>query len=111
LGSGNQDISWIHLDDLCGMFIKAIEDNSINGPVNAVAPDPVTNRQLTRAIAAKLHKPMILPAVPSFALRLALGEMADIVLEGSKVSPKKIMDAGYHYQFKTLDGALTDLLN
>jgi uncharacterized protein (TIGR01777 family) len=110
LGSGNQFISWIHLDDVCGMFIKAITDEKINGPVNAVAPEPVTNRQLTKMIASKLHKPMVLSTVPAFVLRLALGEMADIVLEGAKVSPEKILQIGYEYKFRTLDEALTDLL-
>jgi uncharacterized protein (TIGR01777 family) len=110
LGSGNQFISWIHLDDVCGMFIKAIADGKINGPVNAVAPEPVTNKQLTKMIASKLHKPMVLPAVPAFVLRLALGEMADIVLEGAKVSPEKILQIGYEYKFRTLEEALTDLL-
>jgi uncharacterized protein len=111
LGSGNQFVSWIHIDDLCGIFLKAIENDKLKGAVNAVTPNPVTNRELTKVVAAKLHKPILLPPVPSFLLRLALGEMAEIVVEGSKISASKIMQAGYEYKFKTLDSALTDLLN
>ncbi len=111
LGSGKQFLSWIHIDDLCGMFIKSIEDDRIHGAVNAVAPHPVTNRELTEAIAQRLHKPILLPAVPAFVLRLMFGEMADIVLEGNKVSPKKIMDAGFVYKFQDFQKALDDLLH
>jgi uncharacterized protein (TIGR01777 family) len=109
LGSGNQFMSWIHIDDLCEMFVKSI-DSSIHGAVNAVSPYPVTNRELTKAIAVKLHRPVLLPAVPAFVLRLMFGEMADIILEGNRVSAKKILDAGYVYKFPDLPGALDDLL-
>jgi uncharacterized protein (TIGR01777 family) len=109
LGSGNQYISWIHIDDLCAMFIKAIEDDNMTGAYNAVT-DWITNRELTRAIAHVLHKPLWLPAVPAFVLRAALGEMADIVLMGSKVSPAKIEQAGFHFQYTKIEGALSSLL-
>jgi uncharacterized protein len=110
LGSGNQYMSWIHIDDLCGMFMHAIETPALSGAVNAVAPGPVTNRELTKAIANELHKPLILPAVPAFALRLMLGEMASIVTEGSQVSNNKISASGYQYKFDNLKKALKDLL-
>jgi uncharacterized protein (TIGR01777 family) len=110
LGSGKQMISWIHIDDLCQMFVHAVENDHINGAYNAVASTPVSNRELTKQIAHKLNKPMILPAVPSFALRLALGEMADIVLEGNKVSASKILQTGFTFKFHSLDSALSDLL-
>jgi uncharacterized protein (TIGR01777 family) len=110
LGSGNQFLSWIHIDDLCEMFIKAIEDQNIRGALNAVSPHPVTNRELTQAIAIKLHRPVLLPAVPSFVLRLMFGEMADIVLEGNRASAKKIMESGFVYKFADMQTALDDLL-
>jgi uncharacterized protein (TIGR01777 family) len=110
LGSGNQFLSWIHIDDLCEMFIKAIEDQHMRGAVNAVSPHPVTNRELTKAIEQKLHRPILLPAVPSFVLRLMFGEMADIILEGNRVSAKKIIDSGFVYKFADLKNALDDLL-
>jgi uncharacterized protein (TIGR01777 family) len=109
LGSGNQIVSWIHIDDLCGIFIKAVDDEKINGTYNAAAPLPVTNRELTKAIGAALNKPVFLPAVPASLLKLALGEMAEIVLEGNRVSPEKIVQAGYTFRFTVLEDALTDL--
>jgi uncharacterized protein len=110
LGSGNQYMSWIHLDDLCGIFIKAIEDQAMHGLYNGVSPTPVTNRDLTVSIAKMLRKPLILPAVPSFLLKLLLGEMADLVLRGSKVSAQKILQAGYSFKFQNINDALRDLL-
>jgi uncharacterized protein len=111
LGSGNQKLSWIHIDDVCGVFIKAAEDASMTGAVNAVGPSPVTNRELTIAIARALGKPVLLPAVPAFALKLVLGEMADLVVKGNSVSNEKLMRSGYRYHFPNLDAALRDLLS
>jgi uncharacterized protein (TIGR01777 family) len=110
LGSGDQIVSWIHLDDLCSVFLKAIDDEKILGVYNAVAPHPVTNRELTKAIGVALNKPVFLPAVPAILLRLALGEMSEIVLEGNKVSAEKILQSGFTFHFTTLEKALTDLL-
>ncbi len=110
LGSGRQQVSWIHLDDLCEVFVKAIEDNHMNGSYNAVAPNPVTNREMTHSIAKALHRPLWLPPVPPLVLRALVGEMADIVMNGSKVSCKKIQKAGYVFQFEDLSAALKDLL-
>jgi uncharacterized protein len=110
LGSGKQYLSWIHIDDLCEMFIKAAEDPAMTGAYNAVGPTPETNATLTRGIAKILNRPIILPRVPSFALRIILGEMAGMVLKGNKVSPKKIEAAGFKYKFRELNDALKDLL-
>jgi uncharacterized protein (TIGR01777 family) len=110
LGSGNQYVSWIHIDDLCAIFCKAVEDINMRGAYNGVGPYAVTNRTLTRAIAKVLDKPMFLPPVPSFIMKLIIGEMADIVLGGSKVSSTKIQRAGFSFQFDTLEKALRDLL-
>jgi len=110
LGSGDQHVSWIHIDDLCAMFIRAIENESMLGAYNATGPYAVTNRELTRAIARTIHRPMFMPAVPGFALRMVLGEMADVVLTGSRVSSGKFQDEGFVFRFDTLEKALHDLL-
>lgn len=109
LGTGEQYVSWIHIDDICNMFIKAVEDESVQGAYNGVA-GAVTNRALTKAIAKTLRKPLWLPAVPAFALRLFLGEMSYLVLYGSHVSSSKIRHAGFAFTFDSLDDALADLL-
>jgi uncharacterized protein (TIGR01777 family) len=110
LGSGNQYVSWVHIDDLCNMFIHALENDQLQGAFNAVAPDPVTNRELTKAITSAIHRPMIFPAVPSFALRILFGEMSEIILNGSKVSPEKILSTGFKFHFPKLKPALENLL-
>jgi uncharacterized protein (TIGR01777 family) len=109
LGTGNQVLPWIHLDDLCEMFIKAIEDPKMSGPFNAVGPHSATNREITKAIARVLHKPLWLPPVPGFVLRIILGQMSEIVVNGRDVSSKKIEDAGYKFRFAELEPALRDL--
>lgn len=110
LGTGDQYMSWIHIDDMCRMYIKAIEDESMRGVYNATAPKAVTNTELTQAIARVLKRPLWLPAVPAFVLKIFLGEMADMVLTGSQVSSKKIQQAGFQFQFPDLDQALKNLL-
>lgn len=110
LGSGEQMMSWIHLDDLCRIFVKAVDDEDLRGVYNAAAPNPVSNREFTKTLAKILHKPIILPPIPSFALKLLLGEMADIVLKGAKVSSEKIQKTGFRFKFNKLDDALKDLL-
>jgi uncharacterized protein (TIGR01777 family) len=109
LGSGDQIISWIHVDDLCGIFMKAIDDEGMHGAYNAVAPNPVTNRELTKSIGQALHKPVFLPAIPGALLKMLLGEMSEMVLEGNNVSPARILQTGYAFRFTTVDEALTDL--
>jgi uncharacterized protein len=108
LGSGKQFLSWIHIDDLCNMFIKAVEDETMDGSYNAVT-SWCTNGELTRAIAKVLNKPLWLPRVPSFVLKIILGEMADMILLGNKVSPAKINKAGFQSRFTTVEGAMKDL--
>ncbi len=109
LGTGTQLLSWIHLDDLCAIFIKAVEDGSMTGAYNAVTPHAITNREMTKAIAKVLHRPLWAPAVPGFVLKLVVGEMAAIVLNGSKVSSSKIERAGFQFKFTDLESALRDL--
>jgi uncharacterized protein (TIGR01777 family) len=110
LGTGAQYISWIHIDDLCSLYMKSIDDPSVQGAYNAAAPHPVTNKEMTKAIAQVLKKPMFLPNVPPVVLKIILGEMSDAVLNGNKISADKILKTGYTFQFKTLDSALADLL-
>jgi uncharacterized protein (TIGR01777 family) len=110
LAAGDQYLSWIHFDDLCGIFIKAI-DEPLDGIFNAVAPNPVTNRQLIKAIGKAMHRPVLLPAIPEFVLRLMLGEMADLVVNGSRVSCHKILNAGYKFQFTNAEDAIEDLIH
>jgi uncharacterized protein (TIGR01777 family) len=110
LGTGRQYQSWIHIDDICAIFIKALDDESMHGAINGVAPNPVTNKQLTKAIAETLEKPLVLPPVPSFALRILLGEMSDIVVKGSKVSSEKIISHGFNFTFTDAADAVRDLL-
>lgn len=111
LGTGRQYMSWIHLDDLCRMFIMAIEDTSLHGAYNATGPYATANYDLTRAIATTIRKPLLLPSVPAFVLRILLGEMAAIVLNGCIVSSKKIQQAGFTFQYPSLEGALENLLS
>ena len=108
LGTGNQWMSWIHLDDLCAMIIYSFE-NKLDDVFNAVAPVPVTNRELTKELARTLRRPMFMPNVPSFALKMLFGEMASMILGGNKVSSDKISNAGYEFRFPELKKALKDL--
>lgn len=110
LGTGRQMLSWIHLDDLCNLFIKTVEDESMKGAYNGVSPHAVTNREITKAIAKVLKRPLWLPPVPGFILRLILGGMAEVVVNGSHVSSAKIQKAGFNFQFPELESALKDLL-
>lgn len=110
LGSGNQIMSWIHIDDLCGIFLHILKKN-LTGPYNAVAPNPVTNKELTKAVAKELDKPLWLPNVPSFAMKILLGEMADMVLGGVKASSLKIESTGYQFKFDKVELALKEIYN
>ncbi len=110
IGSGKQYVPWIHIDDLCNIFIKAIEDQNLNGAYNAAAPQDITNSDLMRSLAQELGKPFWFPAVPSFLMKIMFGEMSEILLEGSRISSEKIRSAGFNFQFPELKDALEDLL-
>jgi len=110
LGSGRQWSSWIHVDDIVAAVHHLIQTESVAGPVNFVAPTPVTNREFTQTLAAVLRRPAFLP-VPAFAARLAFGEMADpLLLSGQRVLPAKLQASGYSFRFPELRPALEDLL-
>lgn len=108
IGSGKQWMSWIHIDDLCRMIIYSLE-NRLDDVFNAVAPNPVTNRELTRAMAKALNKPLFMPNVPSFVLIAVLGEMAAMILGGNRVSSDKIETEEFEFSFPLVDSALKDL--
>ena len=109
IGSGNQYMPWIHVDDLCNIFIKVIESEEMNGIYNAVSPNHTTNKELTKAIAEILNKPLILPNVPAWFLKLIFGEMAGILLNGSRVSSEKIVREGVEFKYPELERALRDI--
>ena len=110
IGSGKQYFPWIHLDDLCSMYIYAIENTSLNGAYNAVSPEFIDNRHFTKTLAKVLKRPFVFPAVPAFVLRLLFGELAVVLLEGSRVSAEKIQQAGFAFSFTNSTEALKDLL-
>lgn len=111
LGTGKQWQSWIHLDDLCELYIKALTDERMSGFYNAVAPNPVTNYDLTKLSAKVLNRPFWMPNVPAFALKLVFGEMADIVLGGNYVLNQRIkLETDFQYKFTDAKTALEDLL-
>jgi uncharacterized protein len=109
VAGGHQYMSWIHRDDLIGMMIAALENEEWSGPVNATAPDPVTNRDFSKLLGAVLHRPSLLP-VPGLALRLLYGEMAEIVTTGARVLPAKPLMLGYSFLHPQLDEALRSAL-
>lgn len=109
LGSGNQWQSWIHIKDLAALFLFVMQ-NKLEGKFNGVAPNAVTQKELVKDIAEAFQRPIILPAVPGFMLKLILGEMSALVLESQRVSSKKIERLGYKFKYYHLKPALEDLL-
>ncbi|WP_118951856.1 TIGR01777 family oxidoreductase [Taibaiella helva] len=109
LGNGRQIVSWIHEDDLCRMYLYALENEALHGPYNAVAPHPVTNRRLVLALA-KARGGFYIPLhVPAFALRLALGEMATEVLKSARLNTLKIENEGFTFAYPEIDDAAREL--
>lgn len=110
LGSGKQTVPWIHIQDLIAIFMKGLTEPSFEGTFNAVAPEPGTNKELVRAIAKAIHRPVWPIGVPAFLLKLLLGEQAQIVLKGNKVSAKKIIKNNFHFTYSSLKEAVNNLL-
>ncbi len=110
LGDGTQWMSWIHVDDMCRLYIEALENESWEGVYNGVASPPVTNAELTKLISHVLDRPQWIPKVPEFALDFAFGEMAEVVLGSSYVENARLQTTNFKYQFPELEGALRDLL-
>jgi uncharacterized protein (TIGR01777 family) len=112
LGNGEQYISWIHIDDLCGMFIKAVEDQTMQGVYNAVAPEIVTNKKLTLSLAKSMRHRFFIPIhIPAFLLRWILGEMSIEILKSAKVNSYKIQLTGFHYRYPKLSDAIHQLIH
>jgi len=109
MGDGNQVYSWIHLDDLVRGMLALLENPDARGAYNFTAPEPVTNREFARILGRVMHRPDWLP-VPSFALRLALGEMSTLVLDGQRVFPERLQkETGFHFKYPSLEPALQSL--
>ncbi|MEO6189272.1 MAG: TIGR01777 family oxidoreductase [Saprospiraceae bacterium] len=109
LGSGEQYFPWIHISDLCQIYLKAMRDDNMNGAYNAVAPSFIMNKDFTKSLAKALDKPLWLPNIPSFILKMIFGEMSIVLLHGSRISSEKLLAAGYHFQFKEIENTLIDL--
>jgi uncharacterized protein len=111
LGSGKQVVSWIHIEDLCRLFLYAVKTEALRGAYNAVAPTPVTNKELTITLAEKMKGRFFVPIpVPSFALKIILGEMSVEVLKSATVSCEKIRTAGFSFLYPMIDSALDNLI-
>jgi hypothetical protein len=108
LGSGRQWMSWIAVDDLVALVEFALMDTALSGPVNAVAPNPVTNADFTRELAAALHRPAIFP-VPEFALKLLFGDMSQMLLGSQRVVPEAALRAGFRFRFTQAGDALRQI--
>jgi len=110
IGDGKQWMSWVHIDDVARLIAFAIANESVDGPVNAVSPNPVTNAVFTRELARALHRPAIFP-VPLFALRMLFGQMAEILYASQRVIPEAALRAGFTFQFPELRDALRGLVS
>ncbi|MBU4262811.1 MAG: TIGR01777 family oxidoreductase [Proteobacteria bacterium] len=110
LGNGRQYMSWIHINDLIGIMLHAARNQEVRGPINAVAPNPVTNREFTAALASALHRPAILP-VPGCILKAAIGEFATVLLGSQRVMPDKASDTGYKFIYPLVQGAMLAAIN
>lgn len=109
LGSGRQYFPWIHIGDQVGAIRFLLDSEDAAGPFNLTAPEPLTNREFSRVLGRVLRRPSLLPA-PAFALKLALGEMAQLLLEGQRAVPRRLEQVGYAFRFPTAEAALRDLL-
>jgi hypothetical protein len=110
LGSGRQWFPWIHEEDLAEIMAFVLGNPDLSGPVNCVAPNPVRNREMTEILARVLHRPLILPSVPGFVLKAAMGDFGDVLLKGQRVIPRRLQEAGFLFRFPTFQEALEDLL-
>jgi len=111
IGTGKQYLPWIHLDDLCKIYQRAIENSNMKGAYNAVAPEHITNQELISRISKTLKRPFWLPNIPSFFFKMLFGELSGMLLNGSRVSSDKLVAVGYKFNFPTIDKALRDIYN
>jgi uncharacterized protein (TIGR01777 family) len=110
IGSGKQYMPWIHVKDLCDMILYTLKNQKTRGIYNGVSSTHITNEDFTKAIGKALHRPILLPAIPAFIIKALFGDMAGMVLEGSRVSNEKIKETGFNFKFENIDLALEDLL-
>jgi len=110
-GNGRQYMPWIHISDLCGIYKKAITDPAMSGSYNAVAPQQVSHSEFMKVLGEVMKRPVLYPQIPSIFLRGIMGEMSDVILKGSRVSPAKIINAGYRFEFASLHDALRDAIS
>ena len=110
LGHGKQYLSWIHLQDMVNAIAYVLENETCNGAYNFTAPEPVTNIEFSKRLASALGRPCIF-TVPAFAMKIAMGEASTMILEGQRVIPKKLTEAGFTFQFPSLKDALTEIYN
>jgi hypothetical protein len=108
-GSGKQIQTWIHIHDIASLYYFAIKNN-LDGVYNAVSPNPVSNEELAFTIAKVLKKPLFMPSIPKFIMKLILGEMHELLFENRNLSAKKIIDKGFVFKYKTIDEALKNIL-
>jgi uncharacterized protein (TIGR01777 family) len=111
LGSGRQWFSWIHQEDLSNALLFLLQTEGLSGAVNCTSPNPVTNRELTRLLARALKKPAFLPPVPGFLLKLIMGEFGNVLLEGQRVVPRRLLDLGFTFRYPLIQEALEHLLS
>jgi uncharacterized protein len=109
LGSGKQWMSWVHIDDVVGIFVHASRNDQIRGAINVVGPKPATNAEFTSELGRALHRPTFL-AVPQAALRLVFGEMSDVLTASQRVRPRVAERTGYQFRYPELGGALDAVL-
>jgi uncharacterized protein (TIGR01777 family) len=109
IGSGRQYMPWIHLDDLVGIYLAAIDNPAFQGPINASAPEPVTNKAFAKALGRAIHRPAVAP-IPGFTIKLLYGAMSQIVLTGVRMVPGRAAELGYEFRHPDLDEALRDTL-
>ncbi len=110
IGSGRQYMSWIHIDDVVGAFVHTIDTPTLQGAINLAAPNPVTNTEFTQALARVLSRPALF-TVPSFALQIAMGEVAQVVTASTRMNPQRLLASGYTFRWQTIEPALRDILS
>ena len=109
LGNGKQWSSWLHTDDIVGIYLHAIDNKNISGAVNATTPNPVRMKEFANTVGKVLKRPSLFP-VPRLILRLVVGEAAEVVTASQRINSKKLLDSGYKFKFENLEDALRDLL-
>jgi len=110
IGRGTQYISWIHIDDLIGIYLFALENNNVKGAINGTAPNPETMKTFCKNLGRAIHRPSLFH-IPSFAVKIIAGEIAELILSGRKAMPKKIMELGYKFKYENAYEAWENVFN